>query len=242
MTDTDANSPHGAWPAGWAVTHVAETGSTNADLLASARAGAPHHSVLVANHQTAGRGRLDRTWEAPPGVNLLVSLLFRSRIARPLHQFTHIVGLAARTAITTVFGVTPDMKWPNDLLLGNAKVAGILAQGGSDFVVVGIGVNVGWAPEGAACLAPKNDVGPLNLLRAMLSEIERLESMTVAEVRDEYVRNLSTIGQRVRVEMIDGRVLDGEALGIDDDARLEVRLDAGDVLRVEVGDVIHLRS
>ncbi len=242
MADTDANSPRGSWPAGWTVTHVTETGSTNADLLTSARSGAPHHSVLVADYQTAGKGRLERTWEAPPGANLLVSLLFRSRTARPMHQFTHIVGLAARTACTTVFGVTPEMKWPNDLLLGNAKVAGILAQGGVDFVVVGIGVNIGWAPEGAARLAPTDDVGPLDLLRAMLIEIERLESLSVGELRDEYVRHLSTIGRRVRIEMIDGRSLEGEAFSVDDDARLEVRLDDGNVLRVEVGDVIHLRT
>ena len=237
-----ANSPHGSWPAGWAVTHVAETGSTNADLMAHARAGAPHHSVLVADFQTAGKGRLDRTWEAPPGANLLVSLLFRARTARPLHQFTHIVGLAARAACTEVFGVTPEMKWPNDLLVGDAKVAGILAQGGTDFVVVGIGVNIDWAPEGAARLAVDDEFGPLDLLRAMLPKIERLESMSTTELRDEYVRHLATIGRRVRVAMIDGGSLEGVARGVDDDARLEVTRDDGTIARVEVGDVIHLRT
>lgn len=242
MADTDANSPRGSWPTGWAVTRVAETGSTNADLVARAREGAPHHSVLVADYQTAGKGRLDRTWEAPPGANLLVSMLFRARTERPLHQFTHMVGLAARAACTAVFGVTPEMKWPNDLLLDNAKMAGILAQGGADFVVVGIGVNVGWAPEGAARLEPVDGRGPLDLLRAMLPEIDRLESLSVDALRDEYVRHLSTIGRRVRIELLDGRSVEGEAFGVDDDARLEVRLDDGDVLRVEVGDVIHLRT
>jgi BirA family biotin operon repressor/biotin-[acetyl-CoA-carboxylase] ligase len=141
-----------------------------------------------------------------------------------------------------VFGVTPEMKWPNDLLVDDAKVAGILAQGGTDFVVVGIGVNIGWAPEGAARLAVDDEFGPLDLLRAMLPKIERLESMSTTELRDEYVRHLSTIGRRVRVAMIDGGSLEGVARGVDDDARLEVTLDDGTIARVEVGDVIHLRT
>src|SRR5688500_1219701 len=83
MSSADASRPAGepgtprVWPSGWAVEVVEETGSTNDDLLAAALAGAPNHSVLAARHQTAGRGRLDRRWEAPPGANLLVSLLIR---------------------------------------------------------------------------------------------------------------------------------------------------------------------
>ncbi len=82
------------WPAGWNVSHVPVTGSTNDDLLAAAAAGAPDRSVLVADHQTAGRGRLDRRWDAPPGVNLLVSILFRT-VPSPPSTLTQRVGLAA---------------------------------------------------------------------------------------------------------------------------------------------------
>jgi BirA family biotin operon repressor/biotin-[acetyl-CoA-carboxylase] ligase len=246
MATPHANSSSERWPAGWHVRHVRETGSTNSDLVDLARAGAAHHSVIVADHQTAGRGRLDRKWEAPPGANLLVSLLFRPSSSRPLHHYTHIVGLAARNASNSVFGVRPDLKWPNDLLIDDRKVAGILAQGGADFVVVGIGVNVGWAPEGAARLgdhsgAPSDEVGPLDLLRVMLSEVERLESLQNVELRALYESQLSTIGRRVRVELTNG-VVEGTATGVDDEARLTVRLDSGETIAVDVGDVIHLRT
>lgn len=92
MTSADANWLN--WPNGWWVEHVAETTSTNTDLFDRAQLGAPAHLVIAADFQTAGRGRLDRTWEAAPGANLLVSLLFRD-LNRPPHQFTQIVGLAA---------------------------------------------------------------------------------------------------------------------------------------------------
>ena len=246
MDTPDANSFAEQWPAGWTVRYVRETGSTNADLMELARAGSPHHSVIVADHQTAGRGRLDRRWEAPPAANLLVSLLFRSSSSRPLHHYTHIVGLAARAACMNLFGVEPDLKWPNDLLIDDRKVAGILAQGGNDFVVVGIGVNVGWAPEGAARLMDHlsqstGNRGPLDLLRVMLEEVERLESMPDFDLRSLYESQLATIGRRVRVELSSG-VIEGTATGVDDGARLTVVLDTGENIAVEVGDVIHLRT
>jgi BirA family biotin operon repressor/biotin-[acetyl-CoA-carboxylase] ligase len=247
MAAPHANPPREHWPAGWHVRHVEETGSTNSDLVELARAGAAHHSVIVANHQTAGRGRLDRKWEAPPGANLLVSLLFKPDSSRPLHHYTHIVGLAARDASNTVFGVRPDLKWPNDLLIDDRKVAGILAQGGTDFVVVGIGVNVGWAPEGAARLGghareSTSELGPLDLLRVMLTMVDRLESMSNIELRALYESQLSTIGRRVRVELTNGDVVEGTATGVDVEARLSVRRDSGEVISVDVGDVIHLRT
>ncbi len=247
MATTDANSPERRWPTGWNVRHVRETGSTNSDLVELARAGAAHHSVIVTDHQTAGRGRLDRKWEAPSGVNLLVSFLFRPSSTRPLHDYTHIVGLAARDASNTVFGVRPDLKWPNDLLIDDRKVAGILAQGGAEFIVVGIGVNVGWAPEGAARLGDHlrgsgTELGPLDLLRAMLGEVERFESLSSAELRSSYESQLSTIGRRVRVELTNGTIVEGSATGVDDEARLIVRIDSGETIAVDVGDVIHLRT
>ena len=107
---------------------VAETGSTNADLLAAAAGGAPHGTVLVTDHQTAGKGRLGRVWDAPPGANLLVSVLFRHGFdpTRP-HELTQRVAVAAARAAERVAGVVPDLKWPNDLLIDGAKLAGILA-------------------------------------------------------------------------------------------------------------------
>ncbi|MEZ5219927.1 MAG: biotin--[acetyl-CoA-carboxylase] ligase [Ilumatobacteraceae bacterium] len=143
-----------AWPHGWHVQVVEVTGSTNTDLLAAAAAGAPDRAVLAARHQTAGRGRLDRRWEAPPGSNLLVSMLFR-HLPQHVHELTQRVALAALDAVAEVGGVRAGLKWPNDLLVDGAKLAGVLAQaavvdGRIDHVVVGIGINVGWAPDGGA--------------------------------------------------------------------------------------------
>ncbi len=144
------------WPDGWHVTHVPVTGSTNDDLLAAAATGAPDRSVLVADHQTAGRGRLDRRWEAPPGANLLVSILFRT-VPSPPSTLTQRVGLAAIDARRAAAGVDAVLKWPNDLLVGERKLAGILAQRAADgSIVVGLGLNVGWAPGAQRrCTSPR---------------------------------------------------------------------------------------
>ena len=122
----------------------------------------PDRSVLVADHQTAGRGRLDRRWDAPPGANLLVSLLFHEVPEDP-GELTRRVGLAAVDACRETTGVDAVLKWPNDVLVGDRKLAGILAERtATGTVVVGLGLNVGWAPPGAAKLGP--DVDPLDVL------------------------------------------------------------------------------
>ena len=230
-----SNGPR-EWPAGWHVSVVEETGSTNADLLAAAADGAPHRSVLVARHQTAGRGRLDRRWEAQPGANLLVSLLFREIPEAP-HVLTQRVGLAAIVACEQVAGVRPMLKWPNDLLLDEVKLAGILAQarlGAQPAVVVGIGINVGWAPEGFSRLG--DAVDPLDVLAAMLRAYDDLP----ADVSRLYRNNLGTLGRSVRVETSDATV-EGRALDVEPDGRLVVLDDCGITHRFAVGDVVHLR-
>lgn len=235
------NGATGDWPAGWSVRWVSETGSTNADLLAAARAGAAPRSVLAADHQTAGRGRLDRRWEAPPGANLLVSILMDAQ-SRPAHQHTQLVALAARSACAQVAGVDVDVKWPNDLLLRGAKLAGVLAEAAGTSVVVGIGVNVGWAPEGAARLADAAPtVTPRTLLHAFLTALGTSLDDPVDVVHRRYAESLSTIGQRVRIERAGADDLVGEAVGVEPDGRLIVA--AGDAEhRIDTGDVIHLRS
>lgn len=228
-----------AWPAGWHVGVVAETGSTNADLLAAADAGAPDRSVLVAAHQTAGRGRLDRRWEAPPGANLLVSLLFR-RVPDHVHQLTQRVALAAAAAAAQTAGVQAELKWPNDLLVDGAKLAGVLAQsagtpGSSGFVVVvGIGINVGWAPEGAARLG--DGVHPLEVLAALLAAYDQLP----VDITPLYRERLATLGREVRVERA-GAALEGRAIDVEADGRLVVLDDCAVSHRVDTGDVVHLR-
>ncbi|MEO8267865.1 MAG: biotin--[acetyl-CoA-carboxylase] ligase [Ilumatobacteraceae bacterium] len=225
----------------WLVTVVDETGSTNADLLAAAASGAPDCSVLMARHQTDGRGRLDRRWIAPPGTNLLVSLLFRSVPEHP-HELTRRVALAAARACVHIAGVSPTLKWPNDLLLDGRKLAGVLAQSGGsasggsgpEYVVVGIGLNVGWAPDGAAFLGDGHD--PLAVLHALLDAYDQLPS----DIAELYRASLATIGQPVRVELTDSAV-EGRALDVTPDGRLIVLDDCGITHRFDTGDIVHLR-
>ena len=232
MTRGSAIPPR-AWLPGWSVDHIAATGSTNADLLATAAA-RPHRSVLVSDHQTAGRGRLDRRWDAPPGTNLLVSLLFHDVPEDP-GELTRRVGLAAVDACDEVAGVTAVLKWPNDVLVGDRKLAGILAERSSTgSVVVGLGLNVGWAPDGAAKLG--SDIDPLDVLSALLAAFDRLPD----DVAGRYRETLATIGRRVRIERADG-VLDGTAIDVDPDGRLVVVDPCAVTHRIDAGDVIHLR-
>jgi BirA family biotin operon repressor/biotin-[acetyl-CoA-carboxylase] ligase len=237
------------------VTWVAETGSTNQDLLAAARDGASEGAVLVADHQTAGRGRLGRTWEAPPGSSLLVSILLRPDL--PLdqaHAVTAAVGLAAAYACEAVAGFRPGLKWPNDLVVGPRKLAGILAEtqvSGDrlDALVVGIGLNVNWPDELPADLAgiavaanhvAGHEVDRENLLFALLRDLERRyadlsEPGGVGRLRVDERAASATIGQRVRVEVAD-EAFEGTATDITDAGHLVV-----DGREITTADVIHLR-
>ncbi|MGH8982064.1 MAG: biotin--[acetyl-CoA-carboxylase] ligase, partial [Acidimicrobiales bacterium] len=217
-------------------------------------------TVAVAAHQSAGRGRRGRRWEAPPGRCLLASVLLRPVAPLgSLYAVTAAVALAAADACEDVSGVVAGVKWPNDLVVGDRKLAGILAEAdaaapggteGSVAVVVGIGCNVSWddAP-GATCLAAHWDreVAPDALLTAFLEQlaprVARLDSQdgrreTVAELR----RRCVTVGRDVRVEREGLAALDGLATGLDDDGHLLVLDATGAVRTIAVGDVVHLRS
>ena len=221
------------WPDGWIVEHVATTGSTNDDLAAAADR-LPDRSVLVADHQRAGRGRLDRRWDAPPGSNLLVSLLFRHVPDLP-GELTRRVGLAALGACDRTAGVRAGLKWPNDLVLDGAKLAGILAERvPSGPVVVGLGLNVRWAPAGAARLGDAID--PLEVLAALLTAYDELPN----DVFEQYRGQLVTLGEDVRVELPAG-MIEGRAVDLEPDGRLIVVDGAGVRHRLDTGDVVHLR-
>lgn len=223
---------------GWHVTVVESTASTNSDLAAAAIDGAPDRCVLIARHQTSGRGRFDRTWEAPPDTGLLMSILFRDLPGDP-HQLVQRVAVAAARSCASWSRVAPRLKWPNDVLVDDAKLAGLLAQAGSDtagrpFVVVGIGINVGWAPDGAARLI--EGVGPLDVAAALLAELDRLP----VDIATMYRDHLATLGRRVRVELPSGSV-EGVASDVEPDGRLVVIDGTGTVHRFAAGDVVHLR-
>ena len=182
----------------------------------------PPGSIVVADHQTAGRGRLDRRWEAPPNTALLASFVVAPH---------RLLSLAAGIAAAEACGPDVRLKWPNDLLVRGRKLGGILVEVAGAKAVVGIGINLSAAPPGAARLnRPRDEV--LDGLRS------RLSHWTVAppaEILDRWRQLSTTIGRRVRVEL-PGRTIDGTAEDISEDGSLVV-----DGFAVSAGDVIHLR-
>jgi BirA family transcriptional regulator, biotin operon repressor / biotin---[acetyl-CoA-carboxylase] ligase len=192
---------------------VAETGSTNADLAAAARDGAPEGSVLVAERQTAGRGRLGRQWESPPRAGLAVSVLLRPEEV-PVSRYGWLpllAGIALAEAVRKVSDVDAYLKWPNDLLLpGDRKCGGILAEVvAPGAVVLGIGLNVTLRedelprPDATSLLlagAANTDRDPLlrQLLRSLAIWYGRWRT---GDIREEYLLHCGTIGRRVRIEL-----------------------------------------
>lgn len=223
--------------------------STNRYLLDEARRGAPEGVVAVADYQTAGRGRRERGWVAPPGSSLLVSVLLRPALAPDRASLVSMASCVAMTeAVERVAGFSPALKWPNDLVVGDRKLAGILAETDGDAVVVGIGVNVNWhefppdlAETATACnLEAGHAVDRRELLTVFLHELD-VRHARLERVPGEYQRRLATLGRRVRVEQ-PGRDVVGRAVGVGDSGELLVDDEAGDVVAVHVGDVIHLRD
>ena len=255
MTD-ESRAPR---PLAWLVRSVAETGSTNADVLAAARAGEGEGLVLCADHQTAGRGRLGRTWVAPPGASILCSILLRPPLpAGQVHLVTTAVALAAADACDQVAGVAPRLKWPNDLLVGERKVAGLLAEsvvidGRVDAVVVGIGLNVEWPHDLPADLAEiatalnhhAPAVARAEVLDAMLEGLavryQALCDEGPSALLVEAGRRSATVGQTVRVELA-GRTIEGVATALTPEGQLVVAPADGPPQVVVAGDVVHLRT
>ena len=188
--------------------------------------------MLRADHQTAGRGRLDRRWDAPAGANLLVSILFRAPIEPA--ELVRRVGLAVVLAARDACGVDAALKWPNDVLVDGRKAAGVLAQQAPNgAVVVGAGVNLGWAPDGAARLG---DVDPDGFLLTVLDAFDALPD----DVSELYRASLATLGRRVRVERPTDAIV-GTAIDVDAHGRLVVLDECAISHHIEAGDVIHLR-
>lgn len=239
---------------------VAETGSTNADLLAEARAGAAEGLVLTAEAQSAGRGRLGRPWLSPPGAALIFSVLLRPRGVPParLGWLPLLAGVAITAALAGTAGLDARLKWPNDVLAGRAKLAGILAETGSGAVVVGAGLNVyqrrAELPVPSATslwLAAPAAAGPAareHLLAAVLREFatryrawqDGAGDADGCGLRAEYLRRSATVGQRVTVTLPGGGSVSGTATGVDPDGRLAVHSGSG-LVRLSAGDVEHVR-
>ena len=185
--------------------------------------GLPVGSVVVADQQTSGRGRLGRRWEAPPGSGLLASFVLP---VRPL------ASLAAGVAAALACGDSVRLKWPNDLLVDGRKLAGILVERRGERCVVGIGVNLTWAPPGAERLEADRE----GLLERLRAELERWFAATDSEILAAWRARSDPLGRRVRVEL-PGETFEGRAEDVAEDGSLMV-----DGRAVTAGDVIHLRD
>ncbi len=237
------------------------TGSTNADLLARAADDAPEGIVLAAEEQSAGRGRMGRAWVSPPRAALTFSVLLRPLPVPPARRgwLPLLAGVAVTSAVRVVTAIDARLKWPNDVLAGDAKLGGILAEAAGGAVVVGIGLNVSTEPDelpppaGSLAATSLRAVGAASLDRDVLltAILADLEHWYLAWRRaggdagrcglaDEYTRLCDTIGRLVRVELPGGQLIRGLAAGIDPAGRLLVRVPDGE-LPVAAGDVVHLR-
>lgn len=251
---------------------VSATGSTNTDVLAEARAGALEGLVIAAEEQTAGKGRLGRTWQARRGSALTFSVLLRPRsVPEAARAWASLLaGVAAVRAVRQQTCVDAGLKWPNDVLVCDRKLAGILAEQSGDAIVVGIGLNVlgrsDALPVGTATsLEDANAAGTdrTELLAVILREVEHwylrwsesAGDAVAAGLRDEYLTLCTTLGRQVRVLLRADRVLAGRAVDVDAGGRLIVEAapgsdtsglagaepGGGGLVAVSAGDVIHVR-
>ncbi|MER5858086.1 biotin--[acetyl-CoA-carboxylase] ligase [Streptomyces sp900105245] len=243
---------------------VQRTGSTNSDLAGrAAGGGADEGAVLVAEEQTAGRGRLDRRWTAPPRSGLFFSVLLKPTevpVARwgwlPL-----LTGVAVATGLSRAAGVDTALKWPNDLLVTvgeeERKAGGILAErAGADGIVVGVGINVSLRADelpvpqaGSLALAGAQGTDRDPLLRAVLRSLEDWYGRwrraggdpSASGLQDTYAAGCATLGRAVRAELPGDRSVVGEAVAVDGDGRLVIATEAGVQEPVGAGDIVHLR-
>jgi len=247
--------------------------STNREAAQLAQADVEHGTVVAADGQTAGRGRLSRTWFSPPGANLYCSVILRT--ARPSERLTEwlswlplVSALAAAEAIEQVSSLHVSVKWPNDLLISERKVGGILCESGTGirsdpFQIIGIGINVNvdhddWPTElrdsATSIWQERKIVVDRNrLLAQVLLELEQcLDELVVHRtnrIAMAYHQRCSTIGRTVRATLGNGEIVVGLAEGISQDGSLRVRPQAPqpgsgtpEVVHLRVADIIHVRT
>ncbi|MBV6450116.1 MAG: Bifunctional ligase/repressor BirA [Anaerolineales bacterium] len=230
------------------------TGSTNDEALKWAQSGARDMSIIVADEQTMGRGRMDRPWFTPPGTALAFSLILRPTLTEKPH-LSRLVGLAALSIVKPLqaFGLSPQIKWPNDILLDQRKVAGVLIElvwSGEDVVcvVIGVGINVSKrAVPGTDILrfpgtsledALGNIVEREKLLKDILSAFIALRPQLGSDrFMNQWGEVLAYRGRQVRVEMGGDQTVVGKLEGILSDGSLRIRDDNGKSVTVHFGDV-----
>ena len=243
-------------PHGFRLLELGAVTSTNDVARKLADEGEPAGLFVVADRQTAGRGREGRTWRSPPG-NLYASLLLRP--SRPLAEaasLSLVVGLALAEAVGTLSGgrVEPRLKWPNDVQVDGAKLAGILLEGASDghggclWLVVGVGVNVVSAPADAAAAYPTThlvacglaDATPRSLLLALTEtlrpHLDWWEAEGFAAIREVWLERAAAVGAAVELRLGD-RLVKGRMVDVDENGALRLRLASGAVERFAAGEV-----
>ncbi len=235
---------------------LVETSSTNHVALHLGRQGAPEGTLVLADSQTAGRGRMGRSWISPAGSSLLFSILFRPPETLPPFQTVMAVALGILRGVRTGAGLEARLKWPNDLLVTGRKAGGLLSEGEREpdvpgFLVVGVGINVNFVPSRVEGIPPE----ATSLSEALGREVERCELLRhiLQGVDEEYAwflngrspharwcEALATLGSEVEVEVGGGRVR-GRAQRADEEGALWVREAGVAPRRVLAGDVIHLK-
>ncbi len=231
------------------INRVPTTGSTNADLAAAAQAGAASGSVLVAEHQSAGRGRFARRWEAAPGTSVAISLLLRPAGVAPERWpwLPLISGVAVAEALTTL-GVRAGVKWPNDVVIDGRKLCGILSERVGDAAVIGIGINTTLGadqlpvPTATSLRLEGCEASATAVVAEVLAAFEPAYRRWAAgaELRHWYGERCTTVGRDVRVLESETRSVEGHAVGVDALGRLLVRTPTGE-RAFAAGDVHHLR-
>ena len=228
-------------------------GSTMEAARELAEGGVGEGTIAIADEQTAGRGRLDRTWWAAQGTSLLFTLVLHPRLApRRAQRLTMICSLAVCDAIEAVTGLAARVKWPNDVLLRKRKVCGILTELGLSgqelsYALVGVGINVNvdfatapplMVPATSLMVEVGHPVSRVDLLNRVLAGLEqRYEALQAGwSFHDEWAERLATIGQGV-VASAGRERWQGTALGVDQDGALLIQLPDGTVQRVLAGDV-----
>jgi BirA family biotin operon repressor/biotin-[acetyl-CoA-carboxylase] ligase len=237
----------------------AVTGSTNADAIEAARAGAAHGSVFLADAQNSGRGRGDHAWHAPAGEGLYVSVLLRLDLpATRLLFLPMAVGLAVCNAIEELSGCKADLRWPNDVLIGERKIVGILVEAksgerGNHFAVAGVGINVHQRefPAGMATPATSLDletgrrISRQELLVALLKSLQReTAALALPDAAAAIPRRIEAVSSWVRgraVEVHGPQACHGVTAGLDENGFLLVQTSEG-IVRVQTGGIRDLEK
>lgn len=258
LTPSLVHAELGEYEIGKKIIHYFLTDSTNTVALGFAAEGAPHGTVVVAEEQSGGRGRFGRSWHSEKSSGIYVSIILRPALAPACAPIlTLMAGLAARQAVESASGIAPDIRWPNDLMLNNKKMGGILTEMSAEldrihFVVIGIGLNVNHRemPLDLKPIATSlriesgRSCSRIHLLAALLKEMQHFYSMLIEEGSAAITKQWESAssfarGKRIRVRLNSGETF-GTTQGLESNGALRVRYDDGREEALISGEVAEL--